>query len=53
MSMLWIMLFLEEKEIPFLLCNQEMEDVYLQITSCLGRDFSWKLWRRMFAYCLC
>lgn len=36
MLMLWITLFFffkEEKEIPFLLCNQEIEDAYLQITN--------------------
>lgn len=44
--------FWEEKEIPFLLCNQEIEDVYLQITNCLWCGVSWKLSRRMFSYCL-
>lgn len=53
MSTLWITLFSGGKEIPFLLCNQEIEDVYLQITRCLRCDFSWKLARsRMFSYCL-
>lgn len=45
--------FGEEKEIPFLLCNQEIEDVYLQITNGLRYNFSWKLAQRMFSYCRC
>lgn len=51
MSTLWIGLFgfLGGKEIPFLLCNQETEDVYLQITNCLWCDFSWKRGMRMFS----
>lgn len=51
MSTLCIKLFgfLGGKEIPFLLCNQETEDVYLQITNCLWCDFSWKRGMRMFS----
>lgn len=53
MSTLWIRLFffgfLGGKEIPFLLCNQETEDVYVQITNCLWCDFGWTLGMRMFA----